>query len=302
MIDLEDRLRAEIGRAAEDFDPSPDLADRINRRVQRRVHRNRLLAVAAVVTAVAAIGLGGILAAPSSDDPTDVQTHGEDDTDSDSTVPRRPDRTTTSTTAAATPETSRAPTREPDGAGEPSGTGDGPGGQQVTSTTTAVPALGPDTPLSRWGIGPIRAGMSIPEAEAAAGVSLTYDHEGWVTFGRNCGVFSIPGMNHQLVARTPSGAPSDNPRRDAVITAAWSASRRTVDGVGAGSTEAEIRAAYGGPTSTARDELTDDPNGRVLLYEVDGYAYGFRIGSGPASDVRSGHVNRTGFSDFEPCG
>jgi predicted small lipoprotein YifL len=301
MIDLEDRLRADIGRAAEDFDPSPDLADRINRQVQRRVHRNRVLAVAAAVVALAAVGLGGILTAPSSDDPNEVETHGEGDTVSDSSVPRRRDRTTTSTSAPAAPEPSRVPTQEPDGLDEPGGTDDGSAGQQPTSTTTAVPSLGPDTPLSRWGIGPIRAGMSIPEAEAAAGVSLTYDHESWVTFGRNCGVFSIPGTNHQLVARTRGGVASDDPRRDAVITAAWSNTGRTEEGIDMGSTEAQIRDVYGEPTSTAADELSADPNGRILFYEDGGYSYGFRMSFGEAIDIRSGHVNRTGFNDFEPC-
>lgn len=283
MIDLEDRLRDELLRTAQGFEPSADLTERIGARIERRTQRNRLLLAAAAVVVVVA-GAGGLvsLGRGGDDRPGRVDTAEPGPT---TTAPRDRDPDATTTTAPATSTTEAPP--------------DGGAGDTTTTTTASTPAIDGDTPLSRWGIGPIRAGMTIPEAEEAGGVRLTTDPGSWVTFGRTCGVFTIeglPGGLVQIVARTPGLVPSDDPRT-AVIDAVGG--RPTQEGIDQGSTVDEVSAVYGEPTDTVADELTTDPNGRILLYEEDGYRYGFRIDQDVVTDVSSGHVRDVW--DFEPC-
>jgi hypothetical protein len=271
MLDLEQRLRAEIVREAQAFEPSLDLAERVGRRVRRRVRRNRILAAAAATVVVAAVGAGGLVAT------------GDERGGGRTEIGDQPTGGATTTAPAPTttpPET--APTTLPASVGEP-----------------AVPAIDADTPLSRTGIGPIRAGMTIREAEAAADLHLAIDQGAWEAFGRTCGVFTIEGMDHFFVARTPGLVPSDDVEGAVidVVGGTIESAARTVDGIGPGSTVAEVTAAYGQPTGS--DPMWGIPGDEILLFESGGYSYGFRVEQGVVAEVRSGHV--VGLGDFEPC-
>lgn len=292
MIDLEERLRDELLRTAQGFEPSVDLRERIGARIERRTHRNRqLLAAAAVVVAVAAVA-GGVVTMGGDRDPGGVVTEPEPETTT--TTEREPASTTTSSspTTSVDPDVTATTVPPPDNSGE------------TTTTSAPTPEIDDDTPLSRWGVGPIRAGMTIPEAEAAAGVRLVIDPGAWESFGRTCGVFTLEGTPLSepgalvFVARTPGLVPNDDPRV-AVIDAVGGAV--TDDGIAQGDPVEDVYAQYGQPTRTDAGDLApdSDPTSQVLLYDEGEYTYGFRTEGGAVQAIRSGHVRDLG--EFEPC-
>jgi hypothetical protein len=289
MLDLEQRLRDDVTREARAFDPSADLPARVDRRIRQRTRRNRIVAAAAVAVVGVAIGAGSLLA-------TGGEETGRTETvdqpvettvpETDTTVP--PDETTGPDPETGGPEPTTATTAEP-----PVDT-TVPGGEEETPAPT--PAIGSGTPLSRAGIGPIVAGMTIREAEAAAGVDLAVDPAAWEAFGRTCGVFSIAGTDHLFVARTP--APTDDADAAVIdVVGGRLGTARTEDRIGPGNTVDEVIATYGQPTGTA--EMWDRPTGQILLFESSGYRYGFAVDQGVVLEVRSGHV--TDYADYEPC-
>jgi hypothetical protein len=287
MLDLEDRLREELLQTARGFEPSPDLRERIGDRIARRTSRRNqvLLAAAAAVVVIAAAGGVAAVSRDGNDARVRIGDHGEDPSPS----------TTTSAPPATTASTPTTTTSGPPPQGEAGDTGS-------PSGAPASPTIGAHTPLSRSGAGPIRAGMTIAQAEEAAGVRLVVEPEAWTSFGRTCGVFTIEGQPGAgegglvFVARTPGLVPSDDPRT-AVIDAVGGSP--TVEGIDRGATLDEVWAVYGQATGSGPDDLSDAPDSEVLLFEEGGYTYGFRIGRHQVVDIRSGHV--TSLADFEPC-
>lgn len=292
MTDLEDRLRHDLQSEARRFEPSPDLSDRISQRIGQRTRRNHVLAVAAALVIVVA-GAGGVLTLRQSADDQDIRMGGNGRQSTSTTEPERETSTSSTSTAPTTPD--------PTATTRPQQTD--PTATSSTSTTTApapqTPAIGPDTPLSRHGVGPIRAGMTIRQAEEAAGITLETDPAAWENFGRSCSVFTINGVHDGrlgFAAWTPGNVPSDDPET-AVIHAIGGSDSVTEEGIGRGAAIEELHAAHGQPTSTVQDTLG---TGEILLYEQDGYSYGFRVWDGLVQEIRSGHVN--GVGEFEPCG
>lgn len=288
MIDLTERLHDELNREADAFESSSDLPQRVGQRIRRRRRRNQVLTVAAVV--VVALAAAGSLAALQ-DDPD----HGGlVDIADDGGQTGRTTLDESTTTAGVTTTTVPASSTTTVGA-EQGTTGSTPGTQPELPLEPAFEAT---TPLSRYGVGPIEAGMTIPEAEEAAGIDLTVDAAVWEGFGRACGVFRTPGSPHLFVAWTPDFVPGEPD--DAVIQVVGVdltvAGAVTVGGVGTGDTADAVRLTYGEPT---RIDRLDAFAGELLLYEEGTVAYGFWIIDGVVSDIRSGHV--TGFGDFEPC-
>lgn len=280
MIDLTERLRDELNWEADAFEPSPDLPQRVGQRIRRRRRRNQVLTVAAV--AVMALVAAGSLAALQDDpDHGGLVDMADDGGQTGRTTPDETSGTTevTTTTVPASSSTTA-----------------GTSGTQPE--LPLEPAFEATTPLSRYGVGPIEAGMTIPEAEEAAGIDLTVDPAMWEGFGRSCAVFRTPGSPHLFTAWTPDRVPGEPD--DAVIHAvgidSTIAPAVTVGGVGVGDTVDTIRQTYGEPTRTDQNETF---GGEVLLYEEGTVAYGFRITDGVVSELRSGHV--TGFTEFEPC-
>lgn len=287
MSDLEDRLREDLQREADDFDPSPDLADRVAARIERRTQRKRVLAAAAAVLVVVATA-GGVMALRREPDEGGIHMQGEG-RDSTTTTEPEPEETTTTTAATSTSSTTVPQQRIPDVALTPS----------TTTTTAATPTFDPTTPLSPSGIGPVRAGMTIREAEEVlGGFTLGVNMDNWVGYGRSCGTFYLRESEATplFVARTPGLVPSDDPKT-AVIDAVQSG--RTAEGITYDSTVDDVRATYGEPSRIEPDRFDDDPTAQILIYERDGYSYGFRVRGRDVVDIASGHV--TGLAEFEPC-
>jgi hypothetical protein len=282
MPDLIERLHDELTAEAEAFEPSPDLPGRVAERIRHRRQRHQVLAAAALVVVLAA-GAGGLVA---------LRGGGSGRVD----IADQPSTTTRATTTSST--TSRSSTTVATTAGT------------TTSTTTgeaATPSDGDDVvddqpgfdgsaPLSRSGVGPIEAGMTIAEAESVAGIDLAVDPQVWENLGRSCGTFTTPSSPYQFVAWTPDHVPGEP--EDAVIRAVGGgvAGTATEEGVTVGDGADRVRTVYGEPTAT-------DPNetfgGEVLVYEEGGFGFGIRITEGVVTDIRSGHI--TGFAEFEPC-
>jgi hypothetical protein len=291
MRDLEDRLRDELGRKAQEFDPSPDLSERVAARIDRRSRQHRFLAVAATILVVGAV-LGGalsLLPGPDSGGRVDMsdparQTTPTTEREPEPTTSTAPEQTTTTLPQRTSPEVSLTPSTS-----------------STTTTTAPTPAIGPDTPLSWWGVGPIRAGMTIREAEEAAGVAITVHQGTWDFTGGRCATYWIEGdedMSPSFVAWTPNYEPSDDPK-DAVVRATAGGGMVTEEGVRVGSTIEDVHAVYGQPTSTAPDSPGSPADAQILIYEQDGYSYGFQVWSGQVQDIRSGHI--TGLAEFDPC-
>ena len=124
----------------------------------------------------------------------------------------------------------------------------------MPTTTTTTPGgaatAEPLTTRSRFhfrGVGPVRAGMTVREAEQAAGVSFQISD--FEVFDGHCYYARVDGLeNLSFMAGSAGGNPPPTDPRDGVILRAearggpW----RTVEGVDVGSTEDDVTAAYSG--------------------------------------------------------
>lgn len=249
---IEDRVREALQREADRVVVSPDAWDRIEERAGRRTvtrwQAMTLGAVAAAVVVVAAVvgvrSLGG-------DDRQQVAVGGPVTTAADdpaatvTTPPPRP-----STTGTAPPTTVGAPpsssTSAPTTSAPPSTDTTAPPTTEPPTTTTA-PTPGPlldESDVLYWGsLGPISTGDTIDELEAAT------DREWFETYpneGSSCGFVSADGLpagvsvmvDGQTVVRIDVEAlPTD--------AGDVSPGIETEAGVGVGSTEQQVRDAYG---------------------------------------------------------
>jgi hypothetical protein len=246
--DLEARLRAEVTRRAQEFSPSADLGDRIAARVRQR-QRRRLVAGVLSTAMVAVVAVGVLLAGPFDEDSVRVGDDREAPTATPSTTPS----TTTSTQANST----------------------------TTPSPPSGPSIGADTPLSRAGIGPIRAGMTLRQAEAAAGVTITPRPS--TGPGSTCTVAQIEGLDLWFVVSL-SGEPGED-QMDGVIGSVQGG-RRTVEGVAVGDPITELDGIYGSPTRTL--PYPYPPNGQVFVYESGGFAYSVTTDGATVTELESG--------------
>jgi hypothetical protein len=268
--DLEAQLRAEVIRRAQEFSPSADLGDRIGARVRRRRRQRRLVAGALSTVVMAVVALAVLVARPSDEGSMRI---GDDRETSPTTV-----STTATTTSTQSPSTT---TRRP------ASTTTSP--RATTSTVpppaSPGPALGPlidaDTPLSRSGIGPIRAGMTLRQAEAAAGVIITPDAS--LGPGSTCITAQVEGLDLWFLAEL-SGQPGEDPM-DGVIRSVQGG-RRTVEGVAVGDPIAKVDGIYGTPTRTL--DYPYLPDGQVFVYESGGYAYSVTTDGATVTELESG--------------
>lgn len=223
MSDLEERLRATMARRSMDYEPAADLPERIHARVRHHRLRRQVTAAVGLLSAAAALVVV-------------VTVIGLGSQDEDSI--RMVDDSTTSTSRPTT--TSTSSTSKPQG-----------------------PAVEIGTPLSRQGIGPIVAGMTLREAEAAARVPIPPP----ATSEGPCVVVRFQGV--QLVVE-PGADPMDG-----VV--------RAVSGVSIPGpmgfrlilpTREELVAALGPPTRIEDRSADWGPSSELLLFEADGFAYG----------------------------
>ena len=238
MAELERRLREATRDESEAYQPSADLPERIGRRVQSRRRRTQALAAGG---ALAVAALLAVLV---------VQLPGDDQ---QGVVANDPSSTTTADTTATTTSTTTSTT-------VPS-----------TTTTTAAPPppIDASTPLDAKGIGPIEAGMTVAQAEAASGLSFTL--LGTTEEFGGCYYVALEGQPDLAIrVNSPAGRP-DAPFREGTIRAITiydqypdgPSTRTTTAGIGLGASEAEVRAAHG-------DAVEEEPH----LYVPEGaYLY-----------------------------
>ncbi|MGH8910202.1 MAG: hypothetical protein ACRD0K_27830 [Egibacteraceae bacterium] len=150
----------------------------------------------------------------------------------------------------------------------------GSSGSPVLGATEPRTALDQDTPITLRGIGPVAVGMTVREAEEAAGIPLIVDS--FEDFGRACYFARPEGLDDHVyfLILAPGEEPVADPR-DGIVSAVGSAvgmasPAQTDSSVGIGSTEAEVYAAYSGQVQTQPHRY--DPKGRYLTFVPSGPA------------------------------
>lgn len=247
MSTPDSQLKNAITRAGDGLSrPVPtDLAVRLEAkraRVDRRRIGARVLAVAAAVVVIGAtaavvsrdddersqVDIGG----PSTPAPSTTEAGGLTPTSvggSDSSVP-------TSEATTTTAPITTAPTE--------------PAGEPITAASQ----------ISLYGLGAVRGGMTVTEAEAATG--QTFRIEGFEDFGGACYFARVDGFEDLYFLITTDVPPAD-PREGIIGRASVTAPEwQTISGIHVGSTEAEVRAAYGANIVESPHEYV--PGGKYL--------------------------------------
>ena len=285
MSDFEQRLRATVVERSEGFEPSADLPDRITARVRRR-HVRRQVAAGGLLAAAAAVVVVVGLVATGGGDEGSIRMSGGDTT---VTVPDdgAPRSTTTAATTATTTESA-----------VPSSGSTSTTVGSTTSTTLPDSSGGPTgaaldflTPLNRQGIGPIRAGMTVREAQDAGGVTIVPSAPG---SSGSCVEAQFEGFDPSpvLVIET-SGADV----MDGVVRAVQGSVLPTDEGAIVGQSRAELVAALGPPTRTEAASVSF--GGELLVFEAGGYAYGALVTDDMVLGLQSGDPGWV--SDTEGC-
>ena len=286
MSDLEDRLRAAAIRRSHDFDPSPDLPERIVARVEHRRRVRRLVAGTALTAAAAAVVVVISLVGP----------HGRDEGSMWATDGGRPPMTTVPAGPPAPAPSSSVPSPPSSVATTPKAAGSGP-----ASTGGSVPADGPAvtllTPMSRQGIGPITAGMTLRAAQDAARTTITPSPGG----SGGCVEASIAGLDEAIVLVVePPADPGADPM-DGIVRAVAGSVMPTEEGAMVGQSRAELLATLGEPTSTGdASSSVFGPGAELLVFEAGGYAYGALVVDDLVLGVQSGDPAWVGDPDGCP--
>lgn len=172
-----------------------------------------------------------------------------------------PSRPATTTTTAATPATTSLPTTT--------------AGPRTTTTAPAGERLSPSSRLRVDGIGPIRVGMTLDQARAAAGIPLE------LVTTEHCRTLRPSATNPFVTLIATSGDTVD------VVTAGPQVA--TVSGIRIGSTEEQVLAAYG---DRAQVVNPDEPLHRIVYRAADAalrrYAMVFEISDGKVASMRAG--------------
>jgi hypothetical protein len=126
--------------------------------------------------------------------------------------------------------------------------------------------LDQDTPITLRGIGPVEVGMTVRQAEEAAGIPLIVDS--FADFGGVCYFARPEGLEDHVyfLILAPGDQPVTDPQ-DGMVAAVSSAvgmasPAQTDAGIGIGSTEAEVYEAYPGLVQTKPHHY--DPEGHYL--------------------------------------
>jgi hypothetical protein len=270
VSDLETQLRTEVIRRSQEFLPSADLGDRIDARVRRRRRQRRLVAGLLSTVVMAVVTLSVILAHPANEGSMRTDSDIEPTTTVSTTLGTTTTQATSTTTDPPATSTTTNPPVTPSTAPPPGSAGPSPG-----------PSINALTPLSRTGIGPIRAGMTLRQAEDAATVSIAPGPS--MGLGSTCITAQVEGLDLWFLVEL-SGQPGQDPM-DGVIGSVQGG-RRTVEGVAVGDPIAEVDGIYGAPTRTL--DYPYLPNGQVFVYESDGFAYSVTTDGATVTELESG--------------
>lgn len=260
MNGIEEDLRQVAHSRSERYEPSTDLTGRIHARVRHHRRQRQLRAGAAGAGLVAAVVLAVALVPNLGKDHDSVEISDDGRTTTSATdEPTTTSSPTTSTTSAG-PGTSATTVTT---AGTSTTTSDPSGGSEDEA---AGPLVGPDTPLTREGIGPIVAGMTLREAEQAAGVTITIYAGG----AGSCRRASIEGGAGDLLAEVTGGAGAD-PMDSVLRSVSVAVEGSTEEGVAIGDPIARLDEVYGPPTRTVAE--WDGPGSELRVYQSGNYAY-----------------------------
>lgn len=270
MSDLEARLRDAVTRRSQDYEPASDLPDRIAARVAHRRRMRRAATGTALAAAAAAVVMAVVLVLP------DAERGSVRVDDGRHPATTAPPPTSVSTTTTSVPgqdagKASEAVTRPP-----------------------ATPAVTPLTPLSRSGIGPVTAGMTLREAEDAARLTITPaagDGSG-ACFEAN--LEGIDDFTVLVVEPASTGDPMDG-----VVRAVAGSVIPTDEGAQVGQMQDELLVALGEPTRTEAAPGPWGDSGQLLVFEAGGYAYGALVTDGMVLGLQSGDPGWVG--DPEGC-
>jgi hypothetical protein len=279
MSDFQQRLRDAVVERSEGFEASADLPDRIAGRVRRRQVRRQLVAGGVVAAAAAVAVVVGLVA-----------TGGEDEgsirmSDDDSVTTTARDVTTTT--------------------GGPTATEAGAGGTGISTTTTSTstptsttpvittsltlpePPFGTGlnpylTPLNRSGIGAIRAGMTLRQAQDAGRVTFVTSAPNGAGTCREARFQEAEDAVVVLVE--PAGADP----LDGMVRAVIGSVLGTDEGAMVGQSRAELLAVLGAPTRTEAAPYPWDANDELLVFEAGGFAYGALVVDDMVLDLQSG--------------
>jgi hypothetical protein len=197
-----------------------------------------------------------------------------------------PARVTTTTTAAATTTATTpvpAPTTAPTSTSPPS-----------VAPTTPPPAgaVTADTPISIFGIGPVRAGMTLREA-AATGVPIeAVDFDAFEGFCYGGVIDGQPDVG-MLVVASGDEPPADP--LDGVIgrVSLYIGVRTTTEGIHIGSTEQDVHTAYGAALQETPHVYV--PDGHYLRHEDGGFAYVFETDGSVVTAIHAGDPDVVGY-------
>lgn len=192
---------------------------------------------------------------------------------------------TTSTAAPTTTTGGSTTTTVPTGV-----TGTTAEGNGATTTTGRAPVLTTDSQFGLKGVGPIAGGMTVTEAEAAAGVTIEISD--FDTFGGACYFGRVKGLEN-LYLLIENTDPRTGPKAGVIGRAtadggAWS----TISGVKVGSTEAEVMKAYGAKIVPSPHQYVT--GGKYLDYvptDAADVAYRLRFetdGAGKVTEIHAG--------------
>ncbi len=175
--------------------------------------------------------------------------------------PSRPPTTEASTTTVATnPTTTSPPTTA---------------GPRTTTTAPAGERLSPSSRLRVDGIGPVRVGMSLDQARAAAGIPLE------LVRTEHCQSLRPSAASPFVTLIATAG--------DAVDVVTVGPQVATVSGIRIGSTEQQVLAAYG---DRAQVVNPGEPLHRIVYRAADPslqrYALVFEISDGKVASMRAG--------------
>jgi hypothetical protein len=250
MSELERRLRDAAESESAAYEPSADLPARIGQRVRSRRRRAQVLAGGGALAVAVVVAL--------------LVTQLPGDDDNQGVVADDPSTTTSTTSTTSTSTTTTTTT------------------STTVTSTPPPPGIDASTPLNPNGIGPVEAGMTVAQAEAASGLTLTADGS-LEDFGGYCYYVDLEGQPDLAIrVHSPDQQPVTDPR-DGVISAITiyaedpdgPSPRRTTAGIALGATEAEVLEAHPGAVEEQPHEYV--PEGAYLyVHSADAPGFGIR--------------------------
>lgn len=144
-------------------------------------------------------------------------------------------------------------------------------GPPETTTTTTSRSLSEESTLAFDGIGPIKVGMTLAEASAAAGQPVEID-PGYVLDG--CAYAEAKGGPKGLSFMVLRDKATD-PWRIVRVNVFDDSRIATLSGIRIGATEAEVKSTYSAPDKTGKvvvEQHHYDEAGHYITYDVDGPA------------------------------